>query len=160
MEAFWSRHTFRNRSDVHHESLLFQRWYHHIYRPPALSGKTVAQMRHGVCIVRLTPELRRLIPDTHLPITAGRIHFVRKVQTTGEIELLNEAWQVGHRWSGEYIRATLNTAEQRLTFWHKRDATSDWRLLKTRQCRLQEPVQPLLPAFRRNSARCRDYLPD
>ncbi len=159
-KAFWSRHEFRDCMDVKNESPLFERWYHQVYRPPTLQGKTAAQMRQGVGLVRLTPELRRLIPDGRLPITAGRIHFMRKVETTGEIELLNETWLVGQRWIGEYVRATINTAEQILTFWHKPDVESDWRLLKTRQFRLKEPVQPLLPAFRRNHARCPDYLPD
>ncbi len=159
-KAFWSRHEFRDCADVQAESSLFERWYHHVYRPPALHGKTPAQIRRGVSIVRLTRELQQLIPDGRLPITAGRIHFMRKVQTTDEIDLLNETWLVGQKWIGEYVRATINTAEQVLTFWHKPDATSDWRLLKTRQFHLKEPVQPLLPAFRRNRTRCLDYLPD
>ncbi len=159
-KAFWSRHEFRDCADVQAESPLFERWYHQVYRPPALQGKTPTQMRHGVSIVRLRRDLQRLIPDGRLPITAGRIHFMRKVQATGEIDLLNETWLVGEKWIGEYVRATINTAEQVLTFWHKPEATSDWRLLKTRQFCLKEPVQPLLPAFHRNRTRCLDYLPD
>jgi putative transposase len=157
--AFWSRQEFRDCAHVQTEAPLFARWYHTVYRPPALENKTPAQMRRGVPIVRLTPELRRSIPQGRLPITAGRIHFMRKVETTGEISLLNETWLVGSQWIGEYVRATINTADQVLTFWHKPDAESDWRLLKTRPFRLKEPVQPLLPPFRRNRARCLDYLP-
>lgn len=114
-------------------------------------------MRRRAAIVRLTAALQRLIPGGRLPITAGRIHFRRKVETTGEIELLNETWFIGQQWVGKYVHATINTAEQVLTFWHKRDAESDWRLIKTRPFRLKETVQPLLPAFRRNRARCPDY---
>jgi putative transposase len=158
-QGFWSRHDFRNRAEVQAETPLFERWYHMVYRPPALQGHTPAQMRRGVVIVRLTPELQRLIPSGRLPITAGRIHFRRKVRPTGDIELLNETWLIGPKWIGEYVHATINTAEQTLTFWHKADAESEWRLLKTRSYRLKEAVQPLLPAFRRNHARCLDYLP-
>jgi putative transposase len=158
-QGFWSRHEFRNRAEVQAETPLFERWYHTVYRPPALQGHTPAQMRRGVVMVRLTPELQRLIPSGRVPITAGRIHFRRKVRPTGDIELLNETWLIGPKWIGEYVHATINTAEQRLTFWHKVDAESEWRLLKTRSYRLQEPVQPLWPAFRRKSARCLDYLP-
>jgi hypothetical protein len=158
-QAFWSRHEFRDRNEVHAETPLFAKWYHTIYRPPALLGKTPAQMRHGAAVMRLTADLRRLIPGGRLPITAGRIHFRRKVQTSGDIELLNETWFIGQPWIGEYIHATINTAERVLTFWHKRDAENEWRLIKTRQYRLKEPAQLLLPAFRRNCARCRDYLP-
>lgn len=158
-QAFWSRHEFRNRAEVHGETPLFERWYHTVYRPPVLHGKAPAEMRRGVAIVRLTAELQQLIPRGRLPITAGRIHFRRKVRPTGDIELLNETWFVGRKWIGEYVHATINTANQVLTFWHKADAESDWRLIKTRVYRLKETVQPLLPAFRRNRARCPDYLP-
>ncbi len=158
-QGFWSRQEFRDRAHVQAEVPLFEHWYHTTYHPPTLQGKTVAQMRRGVPIVRLTGELQRLIPDGRLPITAGRIHFMRKVTTAGDVNLLNETWSVGSRWMGEYVCATVNTAEQVLSFWHKRDAKSDWRLLKTRQFRLKEPVAPLLPAFRRSHARCLDYLP-
>jgi putative transposase len=158
-KGFWSRHEFRSRAEVHAEVPLFEKWYHTAYRPPALQGKTPAQMRQGASIVRLTAELQRLIPEGRLPITAGRIHFRRKVETTGKVVILNETWFVGQKWIGEYVHATINTAEQTLTFWHKADAASPWRLIKTRQYRLSETVQPVLPAFRRNCARCRDYLP-
>ena len=116
-------------------------------------------MRRGISIVRLDRDLRRLIPEGRLPITAGLIHIMRKVETTGEVSLLNETWDVGRKWIGEYVRATINTADQRLTFWHKPDAESEWRLLKTRSFRLKEQVQPVRPAFRRNCPRCREYLP-
>lgn len=158
-QGFWSRQEFRNCVHVQSEIPLFERWYHTVYQPPALQGKTPMQMRRGATIVRLDPALRRLIPVGRLPITAGRIHVMRKVETTGEIELLNETWSLGQKWIGEYVRATIDTAEQALTFWHKPDPASNWQLLKTRQFRLKEKVQLLLPAFRRNRARCREYLP-
>ena len=158
-QSFWSRQEFRNCAHVQAEVPLFEHWYHTVYRPPALQGKTPAQMRRGIPSVCLTAALQRLIPGGRLPITTGRIHFMRKIETTGDVQLLNETWAVGPKWMGEYVCATINTADQVLTFWHKRDAKSDWRLLKTRQFRLKETVQPLLPAFRRNRARCRDYLP-
>jgi len=158
-QAFWTRHEFRNRANVQAESPLFERWYHNVYRPPALNGKTPAQMRRGAFIVCLNRDLRQLIPQERLPITAGLIHIMRKVETTGEISLLNETWDIGRKWIGEYVRATINTADQRLTFWHKPDAESQWRLLKTRSFRLKESVHSVLPAFRRNCPRCREYLP-
>ncbi len=157
--AFWSRQEFRDRAHVQTEIPLFERWYYTVYQPPSLQGKTPAQMRQGATVVPLTADLRRLIPIGQLPITAGRVHFMRRVDTTGHVELLNEPWSLGQRWSGEYVRATINTSEQSLSFWHKSDAASDWRLLKTRQFRLRQTVQPLRPEFRRNRTRCREYWP-
>ncbi|MBI4788705.1 MAG: hypothetical protein HY782_16860 [Chloroflexi bacterium] len=137
--AFWNKAEFRNRAHVQAEVPTFERWYHTVYEPPALGGQTPAEMRRGVPIVRLTLPLARQIPEGRLPITAGRLHFMRKVKPAGHIELLNETWDVGRKWMGEYVRATINTAKQTLTIWHQRDADADWRLLKTRQFRLVTP---------------------
>jgi hypothetical protein len=124
-----------------------------------LNGKTPADLRRGARIVYLTASLQRLVPSGRLPITAGRIHFMRKVDGTGHIEFLNEPWLIGQKWIGEYVRATINTAEQKLSIWHQPDAQSKWCHLKTRQFRLSESVQEPLPQFRRKCARCRDYWP-
>lgn len=158
-QAFWSRQEFRDCEHVQAELPLFEQWYHYRYQPPALQGKTPAQIRCGVKMTRLTRELCKWIPAGRLPITAGRIHFMRKVDTTGHIELLNERWIVGRKWSGEYVRATINTAEHAITFWHKAEENSPWRLLKERTFQLKEAVLPVLPIFRRNRTRCREYLP-
>jgi hypothetical protein len=107
----------------------------------------------------LTQPLRSLIPSARLPLTAGRIHVMRKVDLHGMVTLFNEPWLVGKRWMGEYIRATIDTALQQVSFWHKPEATAAWRHLKTRQFRLQETVHEVVPEFRRNSARCREYFP-
>jgi putative transposase len=157
--AFWSRQAFGNLAQVRAEAPHFVRWYHTRYQPPALAGKRPSQVRRGAPIVRLTAALRLLIPHGRLPITEGRIHFMRKVDGAGQIALLNEVWPVGQAWSGEYVRATINTAEQTLTLWHQADESAAWRRLKTRQFRLKEEVHDLLPGFRRNRIRCREYWP-
>jgi hypothetical protein len=161
-QAFWTRQTFTDLAHVRAQTPVFTRWYHHHYRPPSLEGKTPAQMRYGVRVPRLTTELRRLIPDfqaERLPLTAGRFHFMRKVDTSGHIEFLNERWRVGSKWIGEYVRATLNTAKQMLTISHKASDQADWRVIKNRSFRIKESVHALLPQFKRNRARCRDYSP-
>jgi len=157
--SFWSRTEFTGLLHVQSETPLFVRWYHTLYRPPALHGKTPAQVRQGIPIIRLTADRRRLISPERLPITAGRIHFMRKVDHTGQVEFLNETWPVGSKWIGEYVRATVDTAQQTLTIWHQAEADADWRLIKTRQFQLKELAHAVLPQFRRNSARCRDYWP-
>jgi hypothetical protein len=157
--GFWNKEEFRNREHVHAEVPTFERWYHMVYEPPALKGRTPAEMRRGAHVRHLTLPLARQIPEGRLPIATGRLHFMRKVEPTGQIELLNETWDVGKKWMGEYVRVTINTAKQTLTIWHQADAETDWRLLKTRQFRFKESVCDVLPPFRRNRARCREYFP-
>lgn len=157
--AFWSREEFTDLAHVQREVPTFVRWYQTIYQPPALQGQTPAQLRRGIPVQRLTVDQRRLIPLEHLPISAGRIHFLRKVDHTGQIAFLNETWPIGLKWIGDYVRATLDTAQQTLTLWYQADAAAEWRLIKTRQFRLKESVHTVLPQFKRNSPRCRDYWP-
>jgi len=158
-KGFWSREDFTGLTHVQAETPTFLRWYHTCYQPPSLNGQTPAQMRRGVPVRRLMADLQRLIPTGRLPITAGRLHLMRKVDGVGQITLLNETWPVGDKWIGEYVRATINTAQQTLTLWRQEAADADWRLIKTRQFRLKESVHDVLPAFRRNRARCREHWP-
>jgi hypothetical protein len=160
LRFFWSRHPFRDLAQVRRLTPGFRRWWQAHYRPPALDGLTPNQVRHNAQLRWLTPQLRQRIPTGRLPLMAGRIHFMRKVTSEGLIHLLNEPWPVDRRLAGEYVRATVNVAAQRLTIWRQSDADSPWRRLKTRQFRLKEPVHDLLPAFRHKCARCLDYFPD
>jgi putative transposase len=159
VSSFWSRHEFATLGEVQAESPLFWRWYMKHYYPPALSDQTPAQVRCGARVRLLSARLRRLIPQGRLPLTAGRIHFLRKVDPTGALEILNEVWRLSSKWSGEYVRATINTAQQTIAFWHQANAKASWQLIKTRRFVIKEKVHALRPEFRRNCARCRDCLP-
>jgi hypothetical protein len=159
VSSFWSRHQFATLCEVEAETPLFRRWYMNHYYPPTLSGQTPAQVRRGASVRLLSAHLRRSIPPGRLPLTEGRIHFLRKVDATGAIEILNEVWHLGCTWSGEYVRATINTQEQTIGFWHQASAEARWQRIKTRRFVIKEPVHALRPEFRRNSARCRECLP-
>ena len=159
VEAFWSKYQFRDVAHVRRQVPWFLRWYHERYRPPSLAGKTPAQMREGGRPRRLTPELQRLIPEP-VPVTAGFVHFVRRVETDGSIVVLNEGWRVGRRWAGRYVWARIETQAQRMTIWHRKDADAAWRQIKEVRFPIAEAIHPLRPAFRRNCSRCPDHWPD
>lgn len=162
VKAFWSRYEFSDIADVSLHSPEFWHWHYYHYRPPSLQGKTPAQMRYGNSVVKLSKELGRLIPDFHnqrLPISVGRFHIMRKVNSAGCVDLLNESWLVGKKWIGEYVRATIDTKKQTLSINYKADDEADWKIIKTRVFRIKESVHDLMPQFKRNRARCYDYLP-
>ena len=159
LHGFWSRCKFHNLSHVQREAPIFVANYQRDHRPPALEGRSPAQLRCGYKPFRLTVALRKLIPAERLPLTAGHIHLIRKVDSQGTFSLLNETWSVGKQWLGEYIWSVIDTAEQTLTFWHRADAQAAWRCIKSRRFQLPEPAQSLLPPFRRNRTRCREHLP-
>jgi len=160
VKGFWSRQRFRDLAHVQREAPTFWHWYHYHYRPPSLEGRTPAQMRHGVAVRRLTPDLQHLIPAGRLPVTSGRVHLLRRVNDAGQVQLLNETWPIGDKWIGHYIRTTINTREQKITFWHQPEADARWRLIQTRKFPIEETVHALLPEFRYTRARCLGHWPD
>ena len=145
--AFWQRQHFRSFRHVHRSSPRFVQWYMRCYAPPALAGKTPAQAQRAEHLRRLTPMQIRRLPAT-LPITAGRIHFIRQVQADGTIAFLSETWRVGRRFAGRYVWATITTHRQRLDIWYQRSAQADWRLIKSFAYSLPEQVKRRKPNFR------------
>lgn len=130
VQAVWSRSRFRPLAAVPAEAPTFLRWYQTRYRPPRLAGQTPAQMRRGAPGVRWPVSLHRLIPH-HLPLTHGRLHFLRKVEGQGHVPVLNEPRVVGRTWRGEDVRVGVDTAQQTLTIWPQPEAPAPWRHLQT-----------------------------
>ena len=144
---FWKRHHFSRRRDVPRVQRSFLNWYRTDYVAPRQSD-TPARLRRGHRIRRLPAQWATQIPD-RLPICAGHIHAVRRVDDTGTVRFLNEPIRIGTRYAGRYVWLTLDTRRQRLTVWYQRSAEADWRQLKVRDYPLDEPVQPVPPKFAR-----------
>jgi hypothetical protein len=144
--AFWERHRFEGFGQVCRQSAHFVEWDMHHYRPPGLKGTTPAQQQHAEHRPRLTTALRRVLPAT-LPITAGRLHFIRHVQADGTIRILNELWRVPKALTGHYVWATLTTHRRTLKIWFRRDLNHDWRLITHAPYHLTESVHKPQPPF-------------
>jgi transposase InsO family protein len=151
-QAFWKRRRFRSVSQVIRFSPEFEAWYAHSYEPPTLNGQTPAQAHRKTDRRRLTAqEILRLPED--LPITEGRIHFIRCVNPEGQISLLNETWHVSKWLVNQYVWATIVTHQRVLKIYHRRSAESKLRLVKTYSYRLNDTVVPLQPAFKHSYRR-------
>lgn len=137
--AFWQRQQFGSFGHVCRQSPRFVEWYMHHYCPPALNGVTPAQRQRTEQRPRLTKTLRHALPAT-LPLTAGRIHFIRHVQPHGTIRILNEHWRVPKALAGYYVWATISTHRHTLAIWFRRTPEQDWRLLSHVPYPLTEPV--------------------
>lgn len=144
--AFWRRHHFRSFGNVRHWAPMFTHWYMHDYTPPTLQGHTPIQQQHIEHRPHLTRQMRRLIPES-LPITDGRIHFIRLVQPDGSIRILNEIWPVNKRLAGRYVWATVTTHSRRLDIWYRPNPHSPWRLVKHVQYDLGETVHHRVQPF-------------
>jgi transposase InsO family protein len=146
--AFWRRRRFRNFAHVQRASPDFVCWYKTQYVPPFLNGCTPAQAQRAHPRHVLKSRLLAHLPDP-LPISAGRLHFIRRVDVDGAINLLNESWQVGRRWRDKYVWATLTTHSRRLDIWCLRSVQHDWQLLKTFDYDIPEVIARRKPEFTR-----------
>lgn len=128
--AAWNRTHFRTFTAVQRTGPQFVQWYMNDYHPPALLGQTPQQAQRSQ-VRRCLPKCQaRAVPDS-LPLTAGRIHFIRHVASGGTISLLNETWRVGRRRADRYVWATVHTRLQRLDIWSQASACREWHLVKS-----------------------------
>jgi hypothetical protein len=142
--AFWERQRFASFGRVVRASPAFVHWYMTDYAPPRLAGLTPQQAQRGEPQHRLTARQIAQLPNP-LPITAGRIHFIRKVKSDGTISVLNETWKVNKRLAGKYVWAIIITHCRQLEIWYQRSAQQDWRLCKTYAYDISETVTRLRP---------------
>jgi hypothetical protein len=144
--AFWERRRFVSFGSVGRASPAFVDWYMKDYVPPLLGNLTPQQAQRREPKHRLTISQVAHVPQ-QLPITAGRIHFIRKVKLDGTIAVLNETWKVSKRLAGKYVWATITTHGRRLEIWYQPSAQHEWRLLKTCVYDISETVARLKSEF-------------
>jgi transposase len=150
-KSFWERDHFRSAAEVVRKSSKFTQWYAHTYCPPALEGLTPAQTQRTVKRHRLTKRQVLTFPQ-ELPLTAGRLHFIRRVSGEGEISFLGETWTVGKGLAHQYVWATVITHGRRLEIYHRRSERSAVLLVKTFDYEIPETVRRLHPDFKRYPA--------
>jgi hypothetical protein len=146
--AFWKRYHFRSFQAVLSRSPQFVEWYAQQYRPRSLNGRTPAQAQCGRPRQRLLCQLIHALPEP-LPITAGRVHFIRRVTATVTIRLLDETWKISKSLAHQYVWATVVTHCQRLEVYHQRSAQAPRRLIKIFDYQITEPVRRLRSEFKR-----------
>jgi len=144
--AFFDKRHFRSPAHVVRASPMFVCWYLTQYAPPKLGEQTPAQAQRAEPRRRLTQAQIAALPS-ELPITAGRVHFIRQVAPDGTITLLNETWRVSRRLASKYVWATITTHTRQLDIWYQPSAQHDWRLLKSFDYDLPETVARLRPEF-------------
>jgi transposase InsO family protein len=89
---------------------------------PRLGGKTPAQHRRGLRLQKLPASF--VVPTGRLPLSAGRVTFIRRVSGAGTVTVLSQSYRVGKRHRGLYLRLVVDTGRGLLT------AYLDGRVLK------------------------------
>lgn len=146
--AFWKRYRFRSFKEVVGRSPEFIEWYAHQYRPQPLNGKTPAQVQRGTPHQRLLHRQILALPK-QLPITAGRVHFVRRVTIDGTINFLGETWKISKSLAHQYVWATIITHLQQLEIYHQHSDQSPRHLIKVFDYQISESVCRLRHEFKR-----------
>lgn len=108
-EKFWKKDTFSDLDDIRIKSQIFYQSQNRFY----------SWKRKKQDLKAMTPKrmLRRdfKIDRSNIPLVAGKIHFIRIVDSNGDIVLLNEHFHAGEAYIGEYIWATIDVASQSLS---------------------------------------------
>lgn len=146
--AFFNRRHFETLPACQHASPAFIQWYQTHYAPPKLGERTPQAVHRAAGPHRQLTERQAAQLPSDLPITAGRVHFIRRVAPDGTIAMLNETWRVGKRWTNKYVWATITTHSRRLDIWYQRSSRHPWRLLKSVDYDLSETVAHRQLAFR------------
>jgi hypothetical protein len=95
--------------------------------------------------LRFFPANFRFDPATLLPITKGKIHFVRLVEQDGTIVILNERFDVDRNLSFEYVWITIDTEKQLLSIYHQPAKDQKRALVKEHEYQLREVVKNRIP---------------
>jgi hypothetical protein len=107
------QHHFRWPGDLRRELARLQEAVNTQHVHPQLGGQTPAQHRRGLRLRKL--PARFVVPTGRLPVAAGRVIFLRRVSVAGTVTVLSQAFRVGKRHRGLYLRLVVDTARGCLT---------------------------------------------
>jgi len=144
----WAKADLADLAAVRRYSTAFFDRYRASTHHAALGGQSPAQ-RH---LAGRFPKLSRDHPRSgRLPLTAGRVHFMRRVDGARQIALLNVRWDVPRAEPQQGVWATLTFTPQGATLrvYDRAPDAPQRTCLATHPFPLQEPVVALAPPFRR-----------
>ena len=154
--TFWKQQHFSSFQHVQRSSPTFIEWYSEDYEPFRERAQTPAAAQRQLTRRHLSARAMQAIPAS-LPLTAGRIHFLRLVDEHGDIRVLHETWHVDKRLAGQYIWATILTHQRQLCIYFRRSLRHRTRLVKVFRYDFPEPVVGLRPEFKRSRRRRRMF---
>jgi putative transposase len=104
---------FHRPGDLRRELARLQEAVNTQHVHPRLGGLTPAQHRKGLRLSKLPPGF--VVPTGRLPLSAGRVIFIRRVSPAGTVSVLSQSFRVGKRHKGLYLRLVIDTGRGRLT---------------------------------------------
>jgi putative transposase len=107
----------RRPADLHREMRRVVTSVNEQHVHPQLGHRTSAQYRRGKRLRKLPADFR--VDGQKLPMTAGKVSFIRLVSTQGNINILEQSFHIGKRLKFQYVKATLYTRQQTLKVYHQ-----------------------------------------
>lgn len=104
---------FHRPGDLRRELARLQEAVNTQHVHPRLGGRTPAQHRRGLRLQKLPASF--VVPTGRLPLTAGRVTFIRRVSWNGTVTVLSQSLRVGKTHRGLYLRLVLDTGRGWLT---------------------------------------------
>jgi len=135
----WAKELFTNREDMRAKSPHFVGQYNDLS-----AWKHKNQSLEQIKPVRILNNSIE-IPLEKLPLTEGKIHFIRKVDNEGELTILNEAFEVGKEFIDEYVWTTICLKKQKIGVYYRAKDQDTAVLIKEIEYLLTEEVKDLRP---------------
>ena len=141
-KLLWQPEVFKDLDHIRSESKKFRDKHNNYqeYRKNNFSKQNPKSYK-----TRYLPDDFSFDVSRHLPITRGKLHFVRSVDEKGNVNVLNENFYVDKNLSFEYVWIILNTKDQTLKTWYQATKDAPKELLKTESYKLREPVKNKIP---------------
>ena len=137
-KMLWQSIAFRDLDHLRSESKKF-RDKHNNYQE--YRKNNFAKQKSKSYQTRYLPKAFSFDASQGLPITRGRLHFVRMVKENGNINILNEDFYIDKNLSFEYVWAIISTKDRNVRIWYQPTKNAPKELLKTKLYELREPVK-------------------
>jgi len=153
----WDKLDLPDLAAVQHHSPAFFEAYRHSDHILALAGRCPAQVHFELPPRPLPPDFRLPHP---LPLTAGKVHFMRLVKPDRTIAVLNLDWDVPTAQPDQGVWATLDLSSRgaKLRVYDAAPDAPQRTCLAEHPFPLKEPVQPVAEAFQKPGAVDRSWV--
>lgn len=139
----WEDTNLGNRSGVQAQAEPFFSDYRHSRHHSALRGASPAEVHQRITPRQLPPDFQ--LPTHKLPLTEGRIHFMRRVNPDHTVSVLNLTWSVPDAKPdrGVWVTLELNTCGATLRIYDAAPDALQRTCLVEHPFPLKEAVQPI-----------------
>jgi len=135
-DKFWLKEEFQNIKDMQLKSDSFETQFNDLnaWKKRDKGLQQIIPKRTLKCSVEINYN--------DLPLTDGKIHFIRRVHNDGEITILNEVFIIGEEYIGEYVWTTISLNNQRMMVYYRAQDEDVARMIKEIEYQLKEEIKP------------------